>query len=108
MWHQACASAGSIAGHMAPTTPTAVAGSSLAHIMMAGISTEMKTKYCKEKQTDSSASLSILAMSISLALSPDRGHSGQWRNPDVTKLQYAERVYGCSHFPGPERYKKRH
>ena len=68
MWRQACATAGSIAGRIAPTTPTAIIGSSLAHIMMTGISTEMKTKYCKEKQTDCSASLSILVMSISLAL----------------------------------------
>ena len=35
----------------------------------------MKTKYRKEKQTDSSVLLSILAMSISLPLSPDRRHS---------------------------------
>ena len=35
----------------------------------------MKAKYQKEEQTDSSAPLSILAMSISLALSPDCGHS---------------------------------
>ena len=35
----------------------------------------MKTKIWKEKQTDSSAPLSILAMSILLPLSPDRGHS---------------------------------
>ena len=34
-----------------------------------------KNKYRKEKQIDSSVSLSILAMSISLALSPDRGCS---------------------------------
>ena len=69
----------------------------------------MKTKYRKEKQTDTSALLSILAMLISLALSPNR-RSGmdKWRDPDVTKPQYAERVYGRSHFPGPEKYKKRH
>ena len=35
------------------------------------VSLEMKTKYWKEKQTDSSALLSILAMSISLVLLPD-------------------------------------
>ena len=35
----------------------------------------MKAKYRKEKQTDSSAPLSILTMSISLSLSPDRERS---------------------------------
>ena len=37
--------------------------------------TEMKTKYLKEKQIDSSALLSILAMLNSLALSPNHGRS---------------------------------
>ena len=69
----------------------------------------MKTEYRKEKQTDTSAPFSILAMSISLALSPDRGRSRLGMgDPDVTKPQYTERVYGRSHFPGPEKYKKRH
>ena len=70
----------------------------------------MKTKYRKEQQTTSSVPLSILAMSISLAISPPAGQAGtgEWRDPNVTKLQYAERVYGRSHFPGPEKYKKRH
>ena len=35
----------------------------------------MKTKYQKKKQTDTSAPLTILAMSISLALLPNRGRS---------------------------------
>ena len=39
---------------------------SLTHLMMA----EMKAKYRKEKQTDTSAPLSILTMLISLTLSP--------------------------------------
>ena len=51
-------------------------------------------------------------MSISLALSPDRGRSqsgmGKWHDPNVTKPQYMEHIYGLSHFPGPDKYKKRH
>ena len=39
------------------------------------VSTKMKTKYWKEKQTDPSALLSILVMSVSLVLSPDCRHS---------------------------------
>ena len=37
----------------------------------------MEAKYQKEKQTDSSVPLSILTMSILLALSPDRGCSAR-------------------------------
>ena len=37
----------------------------------------MKAKYRKKKQTGSFASLSILAMLISLALSPNRGRSAR-------------------------------
>ena len=76
--------------------------------MMAG-KHKMKAKYRKDKQTDTSALLSILAMSILLALSTDRGHCqsgmGKWRDPDVTKPQYTERVYGRTHFPDLEKYR---
>ena len=69
-------STGSIAGYMAPTTPTAIDRSSLTHLMMAG-KPRNKAKYQKEKQADSSAPLRILAMLISLALSPDCGQSAR-------------------------------
>ena len=71
------ASPGSIAGHMAPTTPTTVDQSSLTYLMMAGkFRNELqKAKYRKEKQTDSSAPPSIAKTSILLAHLPDRGHS---------------------------------
>ena len=79
--------------------------------MMAG-KHKNETKYRKEKQTDASAPLSILVMSILLALSPDRecstisaSQSGtvKWHDPDVTKPQYAERVH---RFSWPRKYKK--
>ena len=68
MWHHARASAGKIAGHTAPTMLSVADQSSLTH----QVNPEMKAKYRKEKQTESFAPLSILAMSISLALSPYR------------------------------------
>ena len=74
----------------------------------------MKAKYQKQKQTDSSAPLSIVTMLILLALLPNHGHTarsaGQAQTSGVIamskKPQYAERLYGCSHFPGPENTKK--
>ena len=65
---------------------------------------EMKAKYRKEKQTDTSAPL---AMSISLALLPDaRPADWAWKSGVIVTSQYAEHIYGHSHFPGPE--KKKH
>ena len=74
---------------------------------------EMKAKYQKEKQTDSSAPLSIFAMSISLALSPivgvvlDRYGQVEWSQRHK-KTPCAEHVYGRSNFPGAEKYNKSH
>ena len=60
------------------------------HTLWWQVSTEMKTKTWKEKQTDSSAPLSVLTMSILLALSPDRGRSatsaGQARGSGVIAM----------------------
>ena len=65
----------------------------------------MKSKYQKEKQTDASALLSILTMSISLALSPDHATpaSQAWHDPNVTNHNTQS---SYTDFPGPEKYKK--
>ena len=75
----------------------------------------MKAKYRKEKQTDSSAMLSILAMSILLALSPDRGRSARpagqaWVSGMIATSQnrnMRNAYTDASHFPGPEKYEKK-
>ena len=91
MWRQVCSSAGSIADRMASTTPIAVVRSSLTHLMMAGKAQKWRLNI--EKQTDSSAPLSILVRSILLALLPDHMHRqyytsrsgmGKWCDPDIT------------------------
>ena len=35
-----------------------------------------------------------------------RSGTDKWHDPNVRKPQYTEDVYGRSHFPGPEKYKK--
>ena len=32
--------------------------------------------------------------------------TGKWHDRDIKNPQYAERIYRCSHFPGPEKYNK--
>ena len=76
----------------------------------------MKAKYRKEKQTDSSVPLSILAMLISLALSPDRGCSARpagqaWVSGVIAMSQNRNMRSACTDVPiflAQKNTKKRH
>ena len=77
------------------------------------VSPEMKAKiYRKEKQTDFSAPLSILTISISLALSPDCGRSARPAGQAWKLRHHKTTICGARvqmfPFPGPEKYKRHH
>ena len=74
------------------------------------VNPEMKVKYGIEKQTESFAHPRDVdfASSLTLLQVTSWPGTGKWRDRNITKTQYAEHVYGRSHFSGPEKYKKCH
>ena len=48
-------------------------------------------------------SMAVVRSSLTHLMMADK-----WRDPNIKKPQYTEHVHGRSHFPGPEKYKKRH